>query len=105
MLKSVLRQWVAEKKRALKMGPPHFLSATWPQSHGRLTTQLHHVLSAFLIADVPCGYRGSLSAFSKKLHKHKVLRISSWKALNSLGISAEEQMPECGLPALVWPPP
>lgn len=34
-----------------------------------------------------------------------VLRINLWKALNSLGISAEEQMPPHGLPALVGPPP
>lgn len=57
------------------------------------------------MTDVPCGYRGSLSAFSKKLHKYKVLRIGSWKALNSLGIAAEEQKTHRGLPALVWPPP
>lgn len=66
--------------------------------------QVLYILSAFLITDVPRAYGRSLSALRKKLLKYKMLRINSWKALNSLGISAEEQMPPHGLPALVRPP-
>nr|XP_009688435.1 PREDICTED: platelet-derived growth factor subunit A [Struthio camelus australis] len=52
---------------------------------------------------MPSGYKGALLALSEKPHKHKVLRLSSRGALNSLGRSAGQGMPRRGLSALLWP--
>lgn len=95
MIKLVLRWW----EKGAGTGCPQLLTCSLAVA----PWQVLYILPAFLIPDVSRGYGRSSSALRKKSPKYKVLRINSWKALNSLGISAEQ--PPRGLPAVVWSPP
>lgn len=62
-----------------------------PASHLQRAGCLASPCPLCISSHMPSGYR-ALAAFSRKLCKHKALRVSSWKALSSLGSSAEERV-------------